>query len=395
MFLGQPIQQPRRANRWRPAFEELEPRYTPANPPTLSWVPIAGAVHYDVWITDLTTATGAVVRNTDITSTSWTVFRPLNPNHSYMWWVRGIAADGTAGPWVAGTILDVTALPAPTLISPVSTNVSGIVAMFTWTTVPGATTYEVWVNDATTGQADNMHNTELTTGSWTSPVFVTPGHVYRWWVRAASSSISYSAWSAPATFAVVGTPVIITAPNLAAPSTLLISGTIAQPTFNWSIVSGAAGYDLWVNDVTADWWEIVRTQVTTQSFTSSRPLTAGHAYQWWVRALNTSGSGGPWSAAASFTVPALPTPLLSGPSGTASFNSLLLTWTTVSGAATYEVWIDDLTTGQSQVERTETASASLRPVLLTVGHTFEWWVRAWSSDSGSSLWSTPLVFTLV
>src|SRR5947209_6168554 len=106
--------------RLRLMVEELEPRFAPAaNPPTFTWAPIAGAFQYDVWVSDLTTGASPIVRNTNITGTSWTSFRTLDPGDNYMWWVRGVSATGVKGPWSDGIAFTVTSLPAPAQLSPV------------------------------------------------------------------------------------------------------------------------------------------------------------------------------------------------------------------------------------------------------------------------------------
>jgi hypothetical protein len=389
---------PRKAppfRRAKPALEELEPRWSPAllNPPTFSWNPIPGALYYDVWVSDLTTGTSPLVRNTAITTTSWTVFRPLTTNDTYEWWVRGISGTGVPGPWSVGTVFTVAALPAPTLVSPMATTVPAPVVTFTWNALAGAVSYDVWVNDLSGGLF--ARNTEITGISWTPLTFVTPGHSYVWWVRGASSGTGYGAWSSPATFTVVGTTGTVTpGPTLAAPTTLAIVGSSVRPTYTWAPLNGAVFYDLEVDDETSGQTNVVRTQVTSLSFTSTRSLTAGDVYIWWVRGANSSGAYGPWSAGSTFVVTALNTTLLVAPSGPVSLGALSLTWTAVSGASVYEVWINDLSTGQSQVERTEVAGTSLTPVFLNVGHSYEWWVRVWTSDGGSSPWSNPLIFTV-
>src|SRR5262249_1296425 len=149
------------ATSFRLFVEELEPRFTPANPPTLTWAAIPGAVTYDVWVSDLTTGTSPIARNANVTTTSWTVFRPLNPDDTFEWWVRCISATGVRGPWSAGIVFVVTSLPAPTLISPVSGTFPGVAATLTWNAVPGATSYDVWVNDSTSGQSEFARDTEV------------------------------------------------------------------------------------------------------------------------------------------------------------------------------------------------------------------------------------------
>jgi len=160
LTLGKGSQQPRKVYRRSPSqnlrleIEELEPRLIPAsNPPTLSWAPITGAITYDVWVSDLTTRVSPIARNTDVTGTSWTVFRPLNPNDTFMWWVRGISGTGSPGPWSVGIEFTVTALPSPTLVSPINTTLTGLTVTFTWSPINGADSYDVWVNDISSGQS--------------------------------------------------------------------------------------------------------------------------------------------------------------------------------------------------------------------------------------------------
>jgi hypothetical protein len=375
--------------------EELEPRFTPANPPTLTWVTIPGAVTYDVWVADLTMGVSPIARNTNVTTTSWTVFRPLNPDDTFEWWVRGISATGVKGPWSDGIIFTVTSLPAPVPVSPVGGTFPGVAATLTWTAVPGATSYDVWVNDASSGQSEFSRNTEVSGTSWMPLTFVTPGHAYTWWVRASSSSFDFSNWSSAATFVVTGTGVPSTGSVSTAPTNLALSGSLVKPTFNWGPVTGADFFDLWVDDITTGQSEVVRTQVSTLAFTARRSLTPGDTYTWWVRGGNATGARGPWSPGFTFVVGGLVTPVLIGPSGSVSQSALVLTWNAVSGANFFDVWIDDLSTGQSQVVRTQVSGTSLTPTLLPAGHTFEWWVKAWTTNGGSSAWSDPLIFTIV
>jgi hypothetical protein len=167
-----------------------------------------------------------------------------------------------------------------------------------------------------------------------------------------------------------------------------------KPTYTWSGVTGASFYDVWVDDTTAGQSEVLRTQVAATSVVSTRTLVPGDTYQWWVRAYSSAGGFSPWGAGSTFTTPLLVRPVLASPNGAVSAASLQLTWNAINGATAYDIWIDDNTTNQSPVVRKQIAGLSLTPKLMTVGHTYQWWVRALSSDGNYSSWSVPFIFSV-
>jgi hypothetical protein len=66
-------------------------------------------------------------------------------------------------------------------------------------------------------------------------------------------------------------------------------------------------------------------------------------------------------------------------------------------AARYDVWVDDLTAGKSQVLRnTNVTSVSWIPsAALQVGHKYRWWVQALSANGTAGLWSSPVDFVVL
>ena len=90
-------------------------------------------------------------------------------------------------------------------------------------------------------------------------------------------------------------------PPLGTPVPTAPSGTITsnQPTFTWSAVPLAAGYDVWLTDLTSGSSAIIGSSSTT-FFTAPAPLTAGHLFRWWVRAKSNNGTLGSWSVAIDF-----------------------------------------------------------------------------------------------
>src|SRR4029077_3649556 len=121
-------------------------------------------------------------------------------------------------------------------------------------------------------------------------------------------------------------------------------GTIAasQPAFTWTSVTGAASYKVWLTDQTTG-QTVVVPNLTGTSWSPSQPLTLGDNYTWWVGAVQ--GQTTAWDSPLSFRI----APVGSSPSGTIATNLPVFSWTSVTGAASYKVWLTDQTTGQTVV----------------------------------------------
>lgn len=69
---------------------------------------------------------------------------------------------------------------------------------FTWTAVPGAVRYEIWVQNRQSNQGV-LHSDQLT-GTSATPNTRLPAGTYQWWIRAYDRAGRQGAWSRPATF---------------------------------------------------------------------------------------------------------------------------------------------------------------------------------------------------
>jgi hypothetical protein len=354
---------------------------------TFTWTAVGGADHYDVWVNDLTTRQSQIGRNSDVTGTSWAPGIPLNQGDSYEWWVRGISGAGVEGAWSSGLEFQVAPMAAPTLISPSGLSTTQT-PTFTWNAVVGASHYDLWVNDVTTGRSAVLHDNAIQGTSFTPATPLPYGDSFRWWVRGISSNFVTGPWSDSLDFA---------AAALAAPSLTSPSGQASNVvTFTWNAVAGADHYELWVNDNTTGVRPAIHeTTVQATSFTATTSLTVGDTYTWWVRALSGTGQAGLWSTPLSFTVVAFPVPI--GPSGTVLDASGMPTfsWNALSGAVSYELWVNDLTASQSKVLDVQNISGTTYTpsTPLTLGDTYEWWVRA-NLTGGTSPWSGGTVFSI-
>jgi predicted phage tail protein len=264
-----------------------------ASTPTLTWDTVSGAGKYDVWVDDMTSGQEQVLRDVNVSDTTFTPATPLTRNDVYRFWVRAIDTNFGPGAWSAPLDFIVASL-APTLQGP-TTQVIGALPTFTWSKVAGADHYDLWVDDLTTGQSQALRQKNVA-GESVTPSTLTGGQNYRWWIRAIDESGVPGPWSASADFTYYTIAAPVPTGPAATPATM--------PTFSWNPVNGAAAYDLWVDDLTAGVAEVVRYQnVTGTSLTTPTPLAMGHAYRFWVRALDAAGNPSPWSSALDFTVP--------------------------------------------------------------------------------------------
>jgi hypothetical protein len=353
--------------------------------PTFTWTPLVWADHYDLWVDDTSTGQAQVIREPNVLGTTFTALTPLTVGHSYQWWVRGVAADGTVSLWSYAESFKIFPLAAPTLAGPAG-EVNNMLPTFAWQAVGGADHYDLWVDDATTGQSQVIRRQALLGTSFTSAIPLVVGHSYQWWVRAVTNTGAAGAWSDTSRFTevVVGTPVPI-GPH---------SSGAANATFSWRAAVGADHYDLWLDDLSTGQSQVVRNQhIATTSFQPPAALRLGDSYRWWVRAITATGVLGAWSPAVDFTAMAFPAPSMlaaAGPAATPTFS-----WAAVSNADHYDVWVDDVTTGQAQVIRAKNViGTSLAGSPLTQGHVYRWWVQAVDATGKTSPWSDPLTFTL-
>ena len=139
-------------------------------------------------------------------------------------------------------------------------------------------------------------------------------------------------------FDICNTNFTITAGSSCGDPTVLTSSAIGEnvAALNWLAVTGAVSYavDYKLNSATS-WTSFSTAQNTTSANLSG--LTAGTLYNWRVRATCTTGSGNYVSANFTTTVPFV----CNAPSGLASSaitsSDATVSWTAVSGAASYAV----------------------------------------------------------
>jgi ELWxxDGT repeat protein len=344
--------------------------------PTIIWTASAGAVSYDVFIRNNATGANPQV-SVNVTGTSYVPTADLGIG-KFTVWVRAVSASGTKSVWSAQR--DFTVFTSASL-APMIRNQSTSRPTIVWQDVPGAVEYDVWIDNTTPGQTSTVIHHDVTGKSWQSATDLPLGQ-YRAWVRGLDASGLAAAWSAVIYFN-VATPPTMTAP--------LSSTFFARPQFTWTSVPSATKYDIYVRNMNTETVAYNVQSINATNWTPPADLPAGN-YRWQVRAASDHYRS-LWSNLMDFTVGGRPE--LTAPSGSTSDTTPTFSWKPVSGAATYQIWVDRADTYvQAVINVSGLASTSYTPAAALPAGTFRVWVRAISSTGLLSHWSEHLTFTI-
>lgn len=367
---------------------------TEVNYPTFRWSAIPGADHYDLWVNDLTTGESGIIRNRQVATNSFPTPVPLALGHTFIWTVRGINEFGLAGAWARHVVFSVDSrLSAPVMQGPSGSMHTTTLPTFTWQSVFGADHYDLWVNNLTTGESGVIREKFILGTTYQSMFSLPNENSYIWTVRAVDRFGTPGRWADHRIFTLEAGP---SAPVLLGPV-----GTVTatrQPTFSWASVSNADHYDLWVDDLTANQVSVIRrSELTSSVYTSAMPFENGHTYVWTVRAISADGIVGKWSAHQTFEVDYLAPPVLLGPSSTIAGNPRpTFSWTGTPAAHHYDLWVNDLTTGQVGVIRNRNVQGTnyIDTTALQPGHSYIWTVRAIGVNGEAGEWADHRTFRL-
>jgi len=270
-----------------------------------------------------------------------------------------------------------------------------------WESVPGTDHYDLYMVDATTGAVvvNDMNISNASAfGQSTFDVInpLTPGHSYDWYIGADATATGTPDFDSAQTFSLQA----LTAPTPSGPTngaTIPAGTNFDRPTFSWSAVAGANHYYLYVVDSTTNQVAINDAEGSGTSITvTATSLTPGHSFTWYVGAVSTNGAVMDFDSAQSFNLAALAAPTQNGPSGTIGASPASFSWQAVSGAADhYYLYVADNTTGQAVINDSSVSSTLFTPTsALTSGHSYTWYVAAFSTNGMNALAFSSQSFTI-
>ncbi len=300
--------------------------------------------------------------------------------------------------------VDIVATPGPaTLVSPQG-QTAAATPMYVWDAVSNSTWYQLKVDDDTGNPVLKWYTAaQANCSSGQGSCSVQPGAAISgnatWSIRT-YNSFGNGPWSAGLSFSVeAGVPAAAT---LVSPS----GSATGNPSYTWNPVTGATWYYLWVNDSTGTnirkWYTAAAAGCGAAEVSCSvtGPGAVNGNVTWWIQTWNSSGTG-PWSSSLTFTVSGgVPgQPALIGPAGAGSGSTPTYSWSEVTGATWYQLWVNDATgTPVQQWYQVGSASiscnsgtCSVAPDTGVVGNA-TWWVRGWNSF-GNGAWSVSMSFS--
>jgi hypothetical protein len=274
-----------------------------AQPVTLNWNDVPNATSYEVMVDDSSSVAAPFVANPTVTA-SEAVLGGL-PARQLWWRVRARNAAGVVGPFSSTRSFTPQAATSttPTLsslaLSPTSVTGGASSTGTVTLTAPapaGGTAVSLTSSNAAVavptsvtvpaGQAGASFTASTSTVSAQTSVTVTATAAAV--VRTATLTVN------PAS------PGTLTAPSLLAPAVDARFSVGQNIVFDWSDVTGAAGYTIAIDDQQAFSSPTVLQTVTASTFSTS---TLPAARMWFrVRALDASGTAGAWSGSRRFEV---------------------------------------------------------------------------------------------
>ncbi len=365
---------------------------TSDTPVSFDWSDVSGATFYRLFasINGATSAILAVTRDSHYEAN-------LPAGASVDWYVEAAADNCTSIPSAKShfTVSSAAICPSspgsPANVLPISGSTVTSPVTFQWTAVSGATNYVVW---GTSTPTSTSTSDRFTIGKTSLPQLTAtvPQGALAWYVEADFGDCPTSTYSKAFTLT-VSTPVVCstTPATLVVPANLA-TGLTSPVTFQWTAVAGATGYQLYIAEANES-----GDRAGTTTATSLTTLVPGGTLTWWV-VTTFAGCPDIVSAKSTFTAGTQTTcgtiaSLNSPADGSTVSSPVTLSWSAVTGASGYRLWISLNGSSPLLAARTTTATGTSQQLPLPSGSD-EWYVETLFSNGCDSTFSAHRKFTV-
>lgn len=357
---------------------------------TFSWSTALYATSYNFQLDDDADFSSPVT-NVDHASTSHSIVA-LSPGKKYYWRIRSYNPAGYGSYSATRSFTTSPGAPGiPSLSSPSNSAACQATSLkLNWQDASSASSYTLQLDNNSDFSSPLINESGIGISEY-NVTGLSAGGTYYWRVSS-SSGCKTSVWSSVYSFKVAETPAV---PSLTSPA----GAASCQPvslTLSWNSVSGAASYDIVVDNNPDLGSPLVNQNVLTASYAVTG-LSEGTTYYWAVRTKNSCGVYSEWSEPRPFTtlVPAATVPSPATPAHLANCQplSLSLSWNEVAHASGYSIQVDNNDDfGSLVVNQTGIVSTAYTVSGLNPGTTYFWRVSATSACGGSSSWSSVRSF---
>ncbi|MEL7569205.1 MAG: fibronectin type III domain-containing protein, partial [Eubacteriaceae bacterium] len=212
----------------------------------------------------------------------------------------------------------------PVLSSAVSAGYNSI--CLTWSAVDGASGYDIYRSLSSTGTYDKIGASDTTDFTDSN---LTPGKYYYYKIKAVYSAGEVKTYSSFSEY-------LSAKPIPSAPTINVSSYSYTSLQLSWSAIDGANGYQIYRSLSSTGTYSLVATTSLTSYINSG--LVTGKNYYYKVIAYTTVGSSKIYGA---YSLPMYAKPVPPAPNAScvsAGFNSIKISWASVSGATKYEIY---------------------------------------------------------
>jgi|GEM_PF-1400710 len=335
---------------------------------SVNWTASTGATSYNVYRSTTSGGEGTTPLATGVTAIPY-LDSSVSNGTKYYYKVAAVNAGGTSAQSSEASATPLAAAAVPTGLTATAGNAQVSLA---WNSSVGASTYNVYRGTAAGAEGASPIVTGLASPAYVDST-VTNGTTYYYKV-AAVNAVSTSAQSTEAVATPLGTPL--------APAGLTATPGNTQATLNWSTSAMAATYNVY-RGTTAGGENAtpIATGITGTTYVNTG-LTNGTTYYYKVAAVNSQGTS-PLSTEAS-AKPAVPVAAPATLTATPSISKVILGWSAVSGATSYNVYRSTTSGGEGTTPlKTGIGGTSYSDTTTVNGTTYYYTVAAVSAAGTS------------
>ncbi len=350
-----------------------------ANPrPVITWQAIPDATRYKIQIANLSAGIDTLVLQDYLQQPQFELSEDLGVGR-FRIWIQAFDQFEIPGFWSAP--VDIFVETPPQLTGP---RMIGTLALpefpeLSWTAVADAASYNIWVNNLTTGQNKVILESGLTTTTFKPDTDMTSG-TYRFWTQAVNAQGERGRWSVANTFTVLSTPSVIQPADG--------NSFNRNPLFNWTAVAGASHFDLYVSNARTGEVVLRNRNVTTSSHQATSDFEFGE-YKVWVQA-HGNGFRSRWSTAREFEI-GRPLDILSPTPNSTQPGRVTFSWSSIAQAERYVLWVNNAVNQIMIKELNLTSTSYTSNVVMPAGQ-YRVWIWAVSTMGERTTWAAPVSF---